>query len=196
MEQKCYTVNKSNKIEIARRVLFVFLFFLLISFSSAIKISPTQTYISMDQYETNCTNVWILPIENYTISSKWSFDGMGDLNKYNLTKDKIKLNINYTYISEGKYELCFTPNRAGNLSGIVYFYSEKNMVEIGTWIDLKVNEVGTIERVSLITANAIKENNINEMNILLSVVFILLLFILFLIIRRSLRFNSLKNEHT
>lgn len=157
---------------------------LLISFSSAIKISPTQTYISMNQYGTNCTEVWILPHEDFTIHSKWTFDGKGELEKYNLSKEKIKMIINYTYSSDGKYEFCFTPNRAGNVSGIIYFYSEKTMVEIGTWIDLDVKEVGTIERISLITGDAVKNYEINEMNLGLGLIFILLIAIFYLVIKK------------
>jgi hypothetical protein len=104
-----------------KKVFYILIIFtLLISFSSAIKISPTQQYLIVNQYETNCTNIWVLPHENYSISSKWSIDGRGDLSKYNLSIEKIRLNINYSYESGGKYTVCFTPQKAGNLSGIIY----------------------------------------------------------------------------
>lgn len=165
---------------------YIILFTILvisISFSSAIKISPTQQELTIKQYETNCTNVWILPEANYILSSKWTYNGEGNISKYTLTKEKIKIGINYTYLSKGQYEMCFTPQRAGNLSGIIYFYDEKNMIEIGTWIDLKVEQVGTIETISLITGDAI--NKVNKTNAGLGIVLFLLLVILGLIVKRA-----------
>jgi hypothetical protein len=168
----------------------------LLSFSSAIKISPTQQELVMKQHETNCTNIWILPEADYVISSRWSYEGRGDLAKYTLSTKDIKLNINYSYESEGKYTVCFTPQKAGNLSGILYFYDEKKMIEIGSWIDLKVEQVGNIERISLITGNAVKNYEINTTNIILGIIFVLLLIIFLLIIRRQLRIKSFKNKHS
>jgi hypothetical protein len=141
-----------------RKVFYIFtIFTLLISFSSAIKISPSQQRLNIEQYETNCANIWVLPKLNYSITSKWSFDGKGDLNKYHLSVEEIKLNINYSYISNGKYEFCFTPRKGGNLSGIIYFYSEEDMVEIGTWIDLTVPEKDFGEKITLLTGNVAKD---------------------------------------
>lgn len=177
-----------------KKLLGVFIvLFLFVNFSSAIKISPTQTLLYINQYKTNCTNIWILPESNYLISSKWSNDGNGNLSKYILNSDKIKLEINYTYVSDGKYEFCFTPSRGGNFSGIIYFYSEKNMVEIGSWVDLKVDGVGLPERISLITGNAIK--NENGLAVSLSVVFVLLI-IIFILVVRNIATSTLKNKHT
>ncbi len=154
-----------------------------ISFSSAVKISPTQQELNLNQYETNCTNIWILPETDYKISSKWTYNGEGNLSKYTLTKEKIKLEINYSYLSKGKYEICFTPEKAGNLSGIIYFYDEKSMIEISSWVDLKVEQVGTIETISLITGNVIGKTN--KTNITLGMILILLLIIFGLIIKRA-----------
>lgn len=165
----------------------ILIFILLVSFSSAIKISPVQSVIYMNQYETNCTNVWVLPEANYSIKSKWGIDGMGDLSKYNKTKENIKLDIKYTYISDGKYEICFTPSMAGNLSGIIYFYDKDNMVEIGSWVDLKVDGINPIERISILTGNAIKENKNVVTNVGLGLVFFVLVIVLALVIRKSFK---------
>lgn len=167
-----------------KKIIILFIVLVIsISFSSAVKISPTQQELTINQYETNCTNIWILPETDYKISSKWTYNGEGNISKYTLTKEKIKLEINYSYLSKGKYEVCFTPNKAGNLSGIIYFYDEKNMIEIGTWIDLKVEQVGTIESISLITGNTISK--INGTNIGLGLTLFLLLVILGLIVKRA-----------
>jgi len=154
----------------------------LLDFSSAVKLSPTQTEIYMTQYETNCTNIWILPHENFTITSKWSNDGRGDLSRYTLTSEKIKLKINYSYLSDGKYEICFTPNRGGNFSGIIYFYDSKSMIEIGSWFDLKIEQAGAIKSISLITGNAVGSKN--KVNLGLGLVFVLLFIVLLLVIRK------------
>jgi len=175
-------------------IYIIIIIFLCANISSAIKISPTQTQIEMNQYETNCTNIWVLPHENFTITSKWSVNGMGDLSKYNLTKEKIRLEITYKYISDGLYEICLTPNKAGNFSGIIYFYSEKTLVEIGSWIDLRIKGVGTIERISIITGNTIKNYHINTTNVWLAIVLVLLFIILLILILRIRK--SLKNKHS
>jgi hypothetical protein len=168
-------------------LLLAAIFFIFIDVSSAIKISPTQTILATNQYETNCTNIWVLPHENFTITSRWSINGGGNLTKYNLDAKKAKLEINYSYLSEGKYIFCFTPNRVGNLSGIVYFYSEKTLVEIGSWIDLKVAGTGPIERISLVTMNTIKGYDANETNVWFGIIFALLLVILVIVVKKYLR---------
>jgi len=177
-----------------RNKLALFISLIILSGVSAqsIKISPTQQLLEINQYETNCTNIWVLPESNYLISSKWSNDGRGDLSKYNLTKEKIKLKINYSYLSDGKYEVCFTPNKAGHISGIIYFYDEKNMIEIGAWIDLKVKNLDTFETISLITGNVV--GSANQTNIILGVIFVLLIIILSLIVRNFIR--TRKNKHS
>lgn len=165
-----------------RKAFFITLFFLMlaINFSSAIKISPTQQVIKMNEYETNCTNIWVLPEANYSIKSSWSIDGKGDLNKYNLTAEKINLEIEYFYIKEGKFEFCFTPKKAGNFSGIIYFYDEKNSLEIGSWVDLKVNGIGTLEKINLISGKAISDiKKIEIKNEILAGVLVFLIGILF-----------------
>ena len=94
--------------------IIIIIFFLSISFVSAIKISPTKQSLKINQYETNCTNIWILPEETYLIGSWWSNDERENLSKYVLNPEKIKLKINYSYISNGKYNFCFTPNQEGS----------------------------------------------------------------------------------
>ncbi|MEM4181820.1 MAG: hypothetical protein QXX68_01545 [Candidatus Pacearchaeota archaeon] len=160
------------------------LLILILSFSSAIKISPTKQTLEMKQGETKCVNIWILPEKNYTIGSKWSFDGKGDLEKYNLTAEKIKVEIEYNY-SEGKYEFCFTPKYGGNFSGIIYFYDEENMIEIGSWVDLKVEGEKFVEKISLFAGNIIREYKKNEINTLLMICLILLIIAFFAIVRYS-----------
>jgi hypothetical protein len=140
-----------------KTILLFLAILLLFNVSSAIKISPTQQRLNIEQYETNCANIWVLPELNYSITSKWSFDGKGNLNNYDLGVEEIKLNINHSYISEGKYEFCFTPRKGGNLSGIIYFYSEEDLVEIGTWIDLTVPEKDFGEKITLLTGNVAKD---------------------------------------
>ncbi len=180
-----------------KAVLFLSIFIAIIFFISntlAIKISPTRQELIMNPYETNCTNIWVLPEDNYIISSNWSYDGKGNLEKYNFSTEKIKLSMNYSHISEGKYEICFTPKRGGNFSGIIYFYSEKNMVEIGTWIELRVESKTAIESISLITGNAMRDTG--NLNLSLGLVFLLLVITLLLAIRRSFRRTRLiKDKH-
>lgn len=168
-----------------KKILSIFLFLVfLFSFSSAIKISPTQQRFVVEKYETKCTNIWVLPHEDFVISSKWSLDGRGDLDRYNLSKKEIGLEMNWTYLSDGKYLFCFNPGRAGNFSGIVYFYSEKSRVEIGGWVDLEVRgtsfEKEVEEKINFLTGNAIKNENKN--NLVLGGIFILLLIVLFFVV--------------
>ncbi len=165
-------------------IIFLILIFLIMDFSSAIKISPTQQKIVMKQYETKCVNIWVLPYENYLVSSKWAINGKGDLSKYDLTKEKIKLDFNYSSSSDGKYEFCFSPNSEGILSGIIYFYSEDSMVEIGSWIDLEVEGIPFTEEIERkivsLTGNSIKD--IEGKEIALGGIFVLLLVVLVFVV--------------
>jgi hypothetical protein len=120
-------------------------------------------------------------------------DGRGDLEKYTLTSEKIRLNISHSKDDE-KYEFCFTPGMAGNFSGIIYFYSEKTMVEIGSWVEIHVAGQTIMERVSLITGNAIR--NQNSLNVGLGVIFILLIIVLILVIRNIVRNSAFKHKHS
>ncbi len=170
-----------------KKILCIFLsLFVITSFSSAIKISPTQRVMSMEKYGTECTNIWVLPESNYEISSKWSKDGEGDLSKYNLTPEEIKLKINHSYISEGKYEICFTSELVGNFSGIMYFYDEKSRVEIGSWIDLRIRGEETsgtreiMDKISLISGKAIEGMKTEEY--FLGGIFVALIIILALVL--------------
>lgn len=145
-----------------KKVIIILLSFLILfSFSSAIKISPTQQRLALDQFETKCVNIWVLPEMEYSIRSKWAFDGQGDINKYNQESKDIGMNLSHRYISDGKYELCLTPSKGGNISGIIYFYSEEDIVEIGSWIDLDIKRTSIGEniqnKINLISGNAIKE---------------------------------------
>lgn len=172
----------------------LFVFLLLISSSaSAIKISPTQQSLRIGLGQTNCTNIWVLPEKNYSISSRWSIDGQGDLNKYILDIEKMKLSLNHTYVSNGMYQLCFMPQRKGNFSGIILFYSEKDMVEIGTWIELDVESENVFEKISLITGNTINDKG-NQTNFLLAVVAVLLSSVLYVLVKKLV--FSFKNKHS
>ncbi|GEM_PF-6607490 len=165
-------------------ILFLSLLF-LINFSSSIKISPTYQKIKMDQYETKCVNIWVLPEENYSISSRWSIDGKGDIEKYKLSSEKIKISFNYTYLEKGKYEFCFNPKKGGNFSGIIFFYSDANIVEIGSWVELEVRKIELDEEIIVLTENVIKdikEKSLENKNEILFFIFALLLFSFFFII--------------
>ena len=169
----------------SKLIVVLIAFLLFISFSSAVKISPTQQRIEMSAYETSCTNIWVLPEKDYSISSMWSIDGRGDLDKYTLTPEKIRMATNYTYLSDGKYEFCFNPNRGGNFSGIIYFYDEANMVEIGSWIDISVYGANIEERITLITGNVVAKNN--EYRFDLMAVVALLIVLLVILLKKTLR---------
>jgi hypothetical protein len=161
---------------------FVFILFIFsLGFGSSIKISPTQQFLKMNSDDPNCTDIWVLPDENYIISSRWSVNGKGNLSKYILTAESIKLNFNYSYISNGKYRFCFESSKRGNFSGIIYFYSKSSLLEIGTWIDLDVESESVMKSLSLTTGKAVQ--NINPIHIGLSVVLFLLLLILSLVIK-------------
>lgn len=177
-----------------KKYLFILIIFsLVVSFSSAIKISPTQQKLIIDSPEPVCTNIWVLPEREYSISSRWSIDGKGNLENYIYSKEKIGLMINYTDLTEGKYEICFSPSKNGNFSGIIFFYSEADMAEIGSWIDLHVsgNKIG--EKISLATGNIIKSFEVDEMSILLTIIFTLLLVFLVLLTRKLF---FLKNQES
>lgn len=150
------------------------------AFIHAVKISPTKTTLNINQYETNCTYIWVLPEENYSISSKWSEDGKGDLLKYTLSAERIKLNVSHTPLSDGKYRFCFTPSGGKNVSGIILFYSEKDMLEIGTWIELYVESASVTEKISLVTGNAIAANKEYRFDLISVLVLLVILFLLLL----------------
>jgi hypothetical protein len=163
----------------------IFIFLFTIGFSSAIQLSPVKNTVYITQYETKCANIWVLPDDNFEISTYWSLEGKGDLTKYTMRAEEISLGISSEYISDGKYEFCFTPNKGGNWSGIIYFYSSESLVEASSWIDLNVKEINPIQKISFLTGNAIAE--IRENNYDLWFMFISLLAILLLVLFR--RFN-------
>ena len=163
--------------------LLLVIFFLLTNFSSAIKISPTQTTIRTEQYETKCVSIWVLPHEDFEITSRWSLEGKGDLTKYTLSAKKIGVNITYQYISDGEYEFCFTPKWGGNFSGIIYFYSPNSMTEIGSWVEIRANGQGPAKTISLMTGRVIEV--VRDNNFDLWFVFLLLLIILLILILKS-----------
>jgi hypothetical protein len=176
------------------KFLFIlFIFICIVPISSALKISPTQSTLEINQYETNCTDIWVLPHEDFVITSKWTYDGKGNLSNYILDNKKIGLEINYSYISEGKYKICFTPNGDGNLSGIIYFYSEKTMIEIGSWVELKIHHIGAIERASMITANVIKESGTSSANLFLGIIFISLLAVFLFLLKNFFKKKTKNN---
>ena len=68
------------------------------------------------------------------------------------------------------------------------------MVEIGSWIDLKIEQVGTIKTISLITGKVIGSEN--KTNFGLGLVFILLLVVFLLTAKKSLDgFKASRNKH-
>jgi hypothetical protein len=150
----------------------------------------------MNQHKTNCTYIWVLPEENYSISSKWSDGGNGDLSKYALGAERIKLNISHNYFSDGKYRFCFTPNGRGNLSGIILFYLEKDMVEIGSWVELDVMSDSVPEKISLITGNVVAANKEYRFDLISVLVLLIILFLLLLrnVLKSTIGLNKLISQ--
>lgn len=165
-------------------IAFIIVSFLLINFvsSEGIKISPTKTTLEIKTENQNCTTVYFLPDKNTTIESRWTKERVFGSENYNLSKEQIRLKINYTRQEYGKYEICFTPSKAGYFYGVIFFQPEGSLVKMGTWIELKVESRTPIESISLITGNVIGKGNLT--NIGLGLVLVLLLIVLFLIIRR------------
>ena len=155
-----------------------------ISDSTSIKVSPLKTELSLKiNGETNCTIFYVLPDSKMSITSRWSKNYPGEADKYNLSKEQIKLKINYTRIEYGKYEVCFEPAKAGLFYGIIFFQQENSLVKMGSWINLNVTQTTPIEIISLITGNTISK--INGTNIGLGLTLFLLLVVLGLIVKRA-----------
>lgn len=178
---------------------YFILFFLIAIFigvgnAQGIKVSPGKTVLSIKTGEANCTNIWVLPDKDLTITSLWSLDGRGDRNKYNLSERSVRVKINYTRLEYGKYEFCFSGDRQGYFYGIIFFQSEDSLVKMGIWIELDIESENVFKEVSLITGNAIK--NQNSLNVGLSIIFVLLVIIFILVVRNIVRNNALKNKHT
>lgn len=151
---------------------------------SSIKVSPLKTELNLRiGAEQNCTIFYVLPDKNMQITSRWSKSNPGEEDKYNLSKEQIKLKINYTRLEYGRYEFCFEPQRAGMFYGLIFFQSEDSLVRMGTWINLNITQTSPIETISLITGNVIGKTN--NTNFWLGVILILLLIILFLLIKRT-----------
>lgn len=111
---------------------------LTINICSSIKISPTQQELLLEQYEKKCMTIWVLPKQDYKVRSVWSKTISGNLKDYQLSEKDLDLEIIYEYV-EDRYDFCFIANKPENISGIIYFYSESDLIEIGSWIILRAS---------------------------------------------------------
>lgn len=172
-----------------KNVLFLVLLILVAHFclaeSTSIKVSPLKTELSAKiGAENNCTIFYVIPDKNIQITSRWSKDNPGEDSKYKLSKEQIKLKINYTKLEYGKYEFCFEPHKSGMFYGLIFFQPENSLVRMGAWINLNITQTSPIQTISLLTGNTIKNYNINGTNIGLGFIFVLLIIVLILIIKR------------
>ena len=167
-----------------------YLFFLvalfIVCFSSAqsVRVSPLKTELNFEANEKQkCMIIYVLPDEHMNITSKWSSDSPGEIDKYVLTVEKNKLKINYTKNGPGEYEFCFQPQRSGNFYGIIFFQPENGLIKMGSWINLNVTPTTPAEQITLIAGNAISANKEYRFDLMTIVV---LLFILFIILLKKI----------
>lgn len=152
--------------------------------SSSIKISPLKTELDIKLWsEQNCKIFYVIPDKNLQVTTRWSRNFPGEEDSYNLSREQIRLKINYTKLEYGKYEFCFEPQKEGMFYGLIFFQPEESLVRMGTWINLNVTSKSPAETISLITGNVIGKTN--KVNVGLGIVFFLLLIIFSLIIKRT-----------
>jgi hypothetical protein len=147
------------------------------------KISPIRTELNFTiNDDPVCINVTIFPEDiDMIMTTLWTRDSPGFYENYTLSAKNAKIGVVSKKIKHGKYEICFSPERAGMLYGIVLFKQKTGLIRIGTWVNINVTGGESIETINIITGNII---GVNKTNIWLMIIFILLMAILFLIVRK------------
>jgi hypothetical protein len=172
--------------------IYIFLIIILIfcvSFTNAsqnsIKISPLKTILKIKIGAENCTIIYFLPDKNTTLDNKWSNEKLSDNMTYTLSKEDVKIKINYIRLEYGKYKICFKGDKPGYFYGKIFFQPQDSLIKMGTWVELDIESENVFEKISLVTGNVIASNREYRFDLILVV--ILLIILLFLVLRNFLK---------
>jgi hypothetical protein len=169
------------------RFFFVVLFFVfLMSFVSAIKVSPTEVHFEGKAGEKICENVSVFCNGVVFIENRWAVNESRSFSDYKSDSSFFGLDMiydnNFFVFNYTEKTICVKADKEGFYSGILLLRLKDSNEGVGVWMDVNVSEGEDVfEKIS---GFIIEERNDSEriIKILFFVSFLLLLFLLRLLI--------------
>lgn len=171
----------------SKTILFIcIIFFISNVFGVTISMAPPVTNIKISQGETGCKEIFLesdYPVEVFGrdlwINNK---SNRGNIKKYNLSSEELNLQVTYlqntSVVKNRTIRLCAKAKDFGNYSGVLLYRVKNKPIQIGSWIEVFVEDGSEIRMEKIATS---KLKGVRMKNVLKIFPVVLLSFLLALV---------------